>query len=178
MAILHPPRTFQQLGTKSLVPRTTLEYETRSASVFIIAGVRELMLSSVLEFVAARSLFDLGGGGIKQRIARRGQGKSGGSRTFIAFRAGARAFFVHGFARNEKHNIERDELVALKRLACFRNADRGDIAMRKQYRSPLMESIRETAEGLHAAGAMDKLTLREFDELCLTPVRPLKPKPA
>jgi putative transcriptional regulator len=38
-----------------------------------------------------------------------------------------------------------------------------------------MASIHETAEGLHAAGVMDKRTMREFDELCLTPVRPLKP---
>ncbi len=48
--------------------------------------------------------------------------------------------------------------------------------MRKQYRSPLMASIHETAEGLHAAGLVDKRTMREFDELCLTPVRALKPK--
>ena len=46
---------------------------------------------------------------------------------------------------------------------------------RKQYRSPLMASVHETAEGLHAAGVMDKRTLREFDELCLTPVHPLRP---
>jgi len=48
--------------------------------------------------------------------------------------------------------------------------------MSKQYRSPLLASIHETAEGLHVAGVMGKRTLREFDELCLTPVRPLKPK--
>ena len=48
--------------------------------------------------------------------------------------------------------------------------------MKKQYRSALMASIHETAEGLHAVGVMDKRTMREFDELCLTPVRPLKPK--
>jgi putative transcriptional regulator len=48
--------------------------------------------------------------------------------------------------------------------------------MRKQYRSPLMASIHETAEGLHAIGVLNKRTMREFDELCLTPVRPLKPK--
>ena len=47
--------------------------------------------------------------------------------------------------------------------------------MRKQYRSPLMASIHETAEGLHAAGVMDKRTMRDFDEVCLTPVQPLKP---
>lgn len=48
--------------------------------------------------------------------------------------------------------------------------------MGKQYRSSLLASIHETAEDLHAAGVMDKRTLREFDELCLTPVRPLKPE--
>jgi putative transcriptional regulator len=48
--------------------------------------------------------------------------------------------------------------------------------MRKPYRSPLMASIHETAEGLHAAGVMNKRTMREFDELCLTQVRLLKPK--
>jgi putative transcriptional regulator len=46
----------------------------------------------------------------------------------------------------------------------------------KQYRSSLMASIHETAEGLHNAGVMDKRTLREFDELCLTPVQPLAPE--
>lgn len=60
---------------------------------------------------------DLGGGVIKQRIARPGQGKSGGFRTLIVFKVGTRAFFVHGFAKNERNNIERDELVALKKLA-------------------------------------------------------------
>ncbi len=48
--------------------------------------------------------------------------------------------------------------------------------MTKQYRSPVMASIHETAEGLHAAGAMDKQTMRKFDDACLTPVRPLAPK--
>ncbi len=60
---------------------------------------------------------DLGGGVIKQRIARPGQGKSGGFRTLILFRAGTRAIFVHGFAKNQKDNIEKDELAALKKLA-------------------------------------------------------------
>jgi len=39
-----------------------------------------------------------------------------------------------------------------------------------------MQSIHETAEGLHAAVVMDKRTMREFDDLCLTPVRLLKPR--
>ena len=48
--------------------------------------------------------------------------------------------------------------------------------MTKQYRSSVMASIHETAEGLHAAGVMDKQTMRKFDEACLTPVRPLAPE--
>jgi hypothetical protein len=68
---------------------------------------------------ASRGLVDadLGGGVIKQRIARRGEGKSGGFRTIILFRIGERAFFVHGFAKNEQDNIGDDELAALKLLA-------------------------------------------------------------
>jgi putative transcriptional regulator len=48
--------------------------------------------------------------------------------------------------------------------------------MKKQYRSRLMASVHETAEGLHEAGVMDKRTLRGFDDLCLTPVKPLQPE--
>ena len=42
--------------------------------------------------------------------------------------------------------------------------------MKRQYRSGLMAAIHETAEGLHAEGLLDRLTMREFDEACLTPV--------
>ena len=45
--------------------------------------------------------------------------------------------------------------------------------MTKQYRSRIMAAIHETAEGLHDAGLIDKRTMREFDEACLTPVRQL-----
>jgi hypothetical protein len=60
---------------------------------------------------------DLGGGVLKQRIARQGSGKSGGFRTIIRFRMGTRAFFVHGFAKNEQDNISDDELATFKLLA-------------------------------------------------------------
>jgi putative transcriptional regulator len=43
----------------------------------------------------------------------------------------------------------------------------------KRYRSRVMASVHETAKGLTSAGVMSKQTMREFDELCLTPVRPL-----
>lgn len=48
--------------------------------------------------------------------------------------------------------------------------------MDKKYRSSLMGSVHETAVGLHSAGLMDKRTMREFDVLCLTTVRPLRPR--
>lgn len=60
---------------------------------------------------------ELGGGLIKQRIARAGRGKSGGYRTVIALRRGERAVFVFGFAKNERGNIDGDELDEFKRLA-------------------------------------------------------------
>lgn len=53
---------------------------------------------------------DLGGGLIKQRIPRIGQGKRGGYRTIIAYRAGERAVFLYGFAKNQRDNIASDEL--------------------------------------------------------------------
>ena len=48
---------------------------------------------------------DLGGEVIKQRIARPGQGKSNGYRTIILYRRGAKAFFVYGFSKSERANI-------------------------------------------------------------------------
>ena len=47
----------------------------------------------------------LGGGVIKQRIARPGQGKSKGYRTIILYRRGAKAFFEYGFSKSERANI-------------------------------------------------------------------------
>ena len=59
----------------------------------------------------------LGGGVIKQRIARPGSGKSGGFRSIILYRAGELAFFVYGFAKNQLDNISDKQLKALKKLA-------------------------------------------------------------
>jgi len=60
---------------------------------------------------------DLGGNVIKQRIARVGQGKSGGYRTIIIFKKGDKAFFVYGFAKNERDNIDKNETDAFKKSA-------------------------------------------------------------
>ena len=60
---------------------------------------------------------DLGGGVIKQRIARPGQGKSGGYRTIILFKKGQRAVFIYGFAKSERDNIDADEEKQFKEAA-------------------------------------------------------------
>lgn len=94
-------------------------YKTREFSRF--ARKAELGSTELLE--AARAVAsgrwdaDLGGGVFKQRIARKGSGKSGGFRTIVLFKVGGHSFFVHGFAKNEKANITPGELKALKKLA-------------------------------------------------------------
>jgi len=60
---------------------------------------------------------DLGGGVIKQRIARKGEGKSGGFRSMILFKKQNKAVFVYGFAKKDLDNISPTELKALKQLA-------------------------------------------------------------
>jgi hypothetical protein len=53
---------------------------------------------------------DLGGGLIKQRVARPGQGRSGGFRTLIGYHEKQRAVFLFGFAKNVRGNIDAAEL--------------------------------------------------------------------
>ncbi|MBV9816045.1 MAG: type II toxin-antitoxin system RelE/ParE family toxin [Alphaproteobacteria bacterium] len=67
---------------------------------------------------AGRGLIDadLGGGIIKQRVARAGQGRSGGHRMLVAYRAGSRAVFLYAFAKNERDNIDPDELLTLREI--------------------------------------------------------------
>ena len=58
---------------------------------------------------------DLGGGLIKQRVARPGQGKRGGFRMLIGFRSD-RAIFLFGFAKNERDNIDDKQLTTLREI--------------------------------------------------------------
>lgn len=59
---------------------------------------------------------DLGGGLIKQRVARQGKGRSSGYRMIVAYRAKGRAVFLYAFAKNERENIEPDELAELRKV--------------------------------------------------------------
>lgn len=60
---------------------------------------------------------DYGGGVIKQRMARPHEGKSGGYRTIILFRAAERSFFVYGFAKSDLANIDESDERDFKELA-------------------------------------------------------------
>jgi hypothetical protein len=60
---------------------------------------------------------DLGGGLIKQRVARPAAGKSGGYRTLVLYGNGQRAVFAFGFAKSGMDNIEGKDVARLKALA-------------------------------------------------------------
>lgn len=60
---------------------------------------------------------DLGGHVYKKRVGLHGRGKRGGVRTLIAFRLEEKAFFLYGFAKNARENIDTKELKALRLLA-------------------------------------------------------------
>ncbi len=46
----------------------------------------------------------------------------------------------------------------------------------KAYRSEAAAAIHETAAGLFEAGVIDKQTMRDFDETCLTPIHEFTPQ--
>jgi hypothetical protein len=82
---------------------------------------------------------DLGGGLLKKRIARQGQGKRGGFRTLVATNKRNRLFFVFGFPKNERSNIDKDEEDALKKLAAYLLLQTPQALAKAQYAGELME---------------------------------------
>ena len=75
------------------------------------------LLAAVEEMAAGLIDARLGGGVFKKRIAKSGQGKSGGYRVILASNLGDRWVFLYGFSKNERDNIDDDELRLTKRLA-------------------------------------------------------------
>lgn len=81
-------------------------------------GIEDTELCEAIER-AEKGLIDadLGGGVIKQRIARPNEGKSGGFRSIVLFRSGEKSFFVYGFSKSGRDNVRKDELQGFKELA-------------------------------------------------------------
>jgi hypothetical protein len=65
---------------------------------------------------------DLGGNVYKVRVARSDEGKSGGYRVIVFFKTKELAFFVYGFAKSAKDNIDQGELRAFKTDAKYQLA--------------------------------------------------------
>lgn len=102
-------RFFSKFAAKSAIDDLDLCEAVRRASVGLIDA-------------------DLGGGVIKQRIARKGRGKSGGFRTIILFRSGDRAIFVDGYAKKDMATIDDDDLRDYRMLAkVLLSYDRADL---------------------------------------------------
>lgn len=94
-------------------------FTTRAFSRLDVAS--ELSNKSLITAVAEINdgLWDasLGGQVYKKRVALAGRGKSGGARTLVAFKHDDQAFFMYGFAKNQRSSITVKEQQALKGLA-------------------------------------------------------------
>lgn len=75
------------------------------------------LCDAVLEMMQGLIDADLGGGIIKKRVGIAGRGKQGGARTLLATNNDDRWFFVFGFQKNTRSNINSREKEALKLLA-------------------------------------------------------------
>lgn len=82
------------------------------------SGLTDQMLCAAVGEME-RGLIDaqLGGGVVKKRVAVPGRGKSGGVRTIVATNHKNRWFFVFGFEKNVRANIDDKELEALQDIA-------------------------------------------------------------
>ena len=75
------------------------------------------LANALAELAAGNFEANLGGNLYKKRIHFEGQGKSRGGRTIICYKKDDRAILVHGFAKNEKSNLSKKELIAFKELS-------------------------------------------------------------
>ena len=76
-----------------------------------------LLYSAICEIEQGLIDAELGSGIIKKRVALKGKGKRGSVRTLIATNKNNRWFFIFGFEKNERDNINEKELKYLKQLA-------------------------------------------------------------
>jgi len=72
------------------------------------------LLGMVDQLEADQTDANLGGDVYKVRIARPGEGKSGGHRVIVYFRNAFRTFFTYGFSKNDQGNISEKDLKRFK----------------------------------------------------------------
>ena len=153
---------------------TVLKRKLRS-----VAGWREAagqrLVQAVDEMENGLIDADLGGSLFKKRVARPGRGKSGGYRTVLSARIGARYVFLHGFAKTDKANITQNEKKALQFAGkVFLDISTADLTKALQagvhwwrciVSYKLIESLRGDLAALQKAGAIGKVTMRQFEAI-------------
>jgi hypothetical protein len=77
----------------------------------------ESLCEAVKQIEAGNYDADLGAGVFKQRVARPGEGQSGGYRVILCFKLEERAFFIYGFAKSSRASTAQDETKEFKKLA-------------------------------------------------------------
>lgn len=77
----------------------------------------QALCEAVLELEQGLIDANLGEHVVKKRAGLAGRGKRDGVRTVLAFKVKEKAFFIYGFAKNQRENISDNELRALKLLA-------------------------------------------------------------
>jgi len=77
---------------------------------------KQNLLDAISDLEEGLSTADLGSNLFKVRVKREHSGKSSGFRTIILFKADDRAVFLFGFGKNEKENIDKNELQYFKKL--------------------------------------------------------------
>jgi hypothetical protein len=81
-------------------------------------GITDAELRETInQLEAGQADADLGGGVYKVRVARSGEGKSGGYRVIVFFKSEERTFYVYGFAKSDRSNIDQKETREYKALA-------------------------------------------------------------
>ena len=77
----------------------------------------EVLVRAVREIEQGLSDGDLGGGIFKKRVRVPGRGKSGGARVLLATNRRDRWVLIYGFLKNQRANVSRTELLALRELS-------------------------------------------------------------
>ena len=81
-------------------------------------GLTDAVLWRAVEEIEAGQVdANLGGNVYKKRIALKGRGKRGGARILLIYRAGDVVFFMSGFAKSDREDIDENELKSLKDIA-------------------------------------------------------------
>ena len=120
---------------------------------------------------------DLGGGIYKKRLSKNQY------RSIILARGQQYWVYAYLFAKQDRADIEDDELVSFRALAGLyarktegnwprkcnsNNSWRYAMKSNRKYKSDAFEAIHSAAAGMYRAGTIDKETMRGFDESCLT----------